>query len=94
MERVALGYNPMWSPLMLLFDKDNKLVLVARTFILDEKKEARKIYDQHKQQLKEVYKESTTIFQAEVQPCITLEVTLNELDDPNPIAYIYTCSTE
>lgn len=93
MENVDVVYNPMWSPLTLLFDRNNKLVIVTRSFVSDERKEARKIYEQHKQQLKEVYRESTTILQGEIQACITMEVTLDKSGDPNPIAYIYTCST-
>jgi hypothetical protein len=96
LERVDLGYNPMWSPQILLFDKNKMLVLVARSFVTEEEgTEARKIYDQHKDQLKEVYKQSgDTILQGEIQPCITLEVTIDESGNPNPIAYIYYCPTQ
>lgn len=93
MENVVVGYNPMWSPLILLFDRNDKLAVVARSFTQGETKEARKIFDRHKPQLREVYKGSTTILQGEIQACITLEVTLDASGDPNPIAYFYTCST-
>ncbi len=93
MEKADLGYNPMQSPMTLRFDRNGKLVLVARTFTPAERKEARKIYDQHKQQLKEVSRGTTTILQGDVQPCVTLQVTLDKSGNPNPITYIYTCAT-
>ena len=43
--------------------------------------------------MEEVYKKSTTTLQGEVRPCITLEILLNDTGEPNPIAYMYTCST-
>jgi hypothetical protein len=98
--RIKLAYNPMKALYILFFDKNRKLVLVQRDFPGQEKEEVRKIYNEYERQLKEVYKKSDVIrMQAEIQPCITLEVWLTfrkklESWEPFRVGYIFTCPTK
>ena len=55
LKRAKKGYNPMKAMYILIFDKNEKLVIVQRDFLdKEEKEEVEKIYDQYRHQLKEV----------------------------------------
>jgi len=99
LKRVKKSYNPMMAMYILLFDKNEKLVIIQRDFTdMKEKEEVGKIYDQYQQQLKEVYKDTEVVrVQGEIQPCITLEVFLDtkklKSGEPYRTGYIFTCPT-
>ena len=99
LKRVKKLYNPMMAMYILLFDKNEKLVIIQRDFSDEkEKEEVGKIYDQYRHQLKEVYKDSEIVrVQGEIQPCITLEVFLDtkkqKSGEPFRAGYIFTCPT-
>lgn len=99
LSRAKVGYNPMWSPHILIFDKYSKLVIVQRNFS-GAHEEGNKIYEKHKNQLKEVAKLSKdshfphSRLQGEITECITMEVILNELGEVNDVGYIYTCPAD
>lgn len=84
---------------ILIFDKNEKLVIVQRDFTdMKEKEEVGKIYDQYQAQLKEVYKDTEVIrMQGEIQPCITLEVFFDtkklKSGEPYRTGHIFTCPT-
>lgn len=99
LKRAKKGYNPMKAMYILIFDKNEKLVIVQRDFSdKEEIEEVGKIYDQYRHQLKEVYKDSEIVrMQGEIQPCITLEVFLDtkklKSGEPFRTGYIFTCPT-
>jgi len=99
LKRAKKGYNPMKAMYILIFDKNEKLVIVQRDFLdKEEKEEVEKIYDQYRHQLKEVYKDTEVVrMQGEIQPCITLEVFLDikkpKSGEPFRAGYIFTCPT-
>ncbi len=100
LKRAKKGYNPMKAMYILIFDKNEKLVIVQRDFLdKEEKEEVGKIYDQHRNQLKEVYRDSEVErMQGEIQPCITLEVFLDikklKSGEPFRAGYVFTCPTK
>lgn len=88
LRKAKLGYNPMWSPSILIFDNNEKLIIVQTNF--DDLEEGKKVYEKYKYQLKEVSKQR---LQGDIEPCITLEIFLRETGEINGAGYIYTCPT-
>ena len=99
LKRVKKSYNPMMAMYILLFDKNEKLVIIQRDFLDEKEKEGvGKIYNQYQHQLKEVYKDTEVVrVQGEIQPCITLEVFLDtkrqKSGEPFRTGHIFTCPT-